>query len=136
MQIAILSAAAVLVGLVISRLFFPVKSSSAGVREKRRTGHTSGSPYHAVSIHPADAHCSPVETIKLKRFLSEEAPGLPLPGCNSENCHCRYVHHADRRTGTRDRRMGDPDAANESGFQGMRERRNAKGRRGSDLQYA
>ena len=33
------------------------------------------------------------------RYLSREAPILPLPTCNSKGCACRYLHHDDRRSG-------------------------------------
>jgi hypothetical protein len=64
----------------------------------------AASAYHAVSIKLADYPCSAAEEIAGKRFLSGEAPKLPLPGCTDpSSCSCRFVHHKDRRTG-RDRR--------------------------------
>ena len=74
-------------------------------------------PYHSVAIryHENDA-CPVVKQFKIKlhlsdktplfletqRFLSSEAPLLPLAGCTVESCRCRYVHYEDRRE--RDRR--------------------------------
>ena len=40
--------------------------------------------------------------LETQRFLSSEAPLLPLVGCTETSCQCRYVHYADRRD--RDRR--------------------------------
>lgn len=40
--------------------------------------------------------------LETQRFLSSEAPLLPLAGCTETSCQCRYVHYADRRD--RDRR--------------------------------
>jgi hypothetical protein len=59
------------------------------------------SRYHSVSIgyylyHYGNA-CEAVEKLEGKRFLSKEAPRLPLPGCGAEHCRCRYVHFKDRR---------------------------------------
>jgi|GEM_PF-490232 hypothetical protein len=62
------------------------------------------SAYHAVSIKLADFPCNAAQEIAGKRYLSGEAPKLPLPGCtNASSCSCRFVHHKDRRTG-KDRR--------------------------------
>ena len=35
--------------------------------------------------------------LETRRFLSSEAPLLPLTGCTETSCQCRYVHYADRR---------------------------------------
>ena len=40
--------------------------------------------------------------LETQRFLSNEAPLLPLLGCMCTYCQCRYVHYDDRRE--RDRR--------------------------------
>jgi len=54
--------------------------------------------YRAVSIGPKGQGCSAVEEISGKRFLSNDAPLLPLPECdNRDNCDCRYTHWDDRR---------------------------------------
>jgi hypothetical protein len=36
-----------------------------------------------------------------QRFLSREAPRLPLRDCDRPDCSCRYEHHEDRRRGPR-----------------------------------
>lgn len=41
--------------------------------------------------------------LETRRFLSSEAPLLPLAGCTEKACQCRYVHYADCRD--RDRRL-------------------------------
>lgn len=63
-----------------------------------------GSPYHAVSIECETGTCNAVQQIEGNRFLSSEAPLLPLPDCASEPCNCKYVHHEDRRGVKKDRR--------------------------------
>ena len=79
-----------------------LKKSSSPERRDRRT-ELPKSPYHAVSIRfPADA-CLAAKQTAGHRFLASEAPKLPLPACNSENCTCYFVHHKDRRSG-KDRR--------------------------------
>lgn len=53
--------------------------------------------WHAVSIVPRGQACEAALTCRGKRFLSTEAPRLPLEGCNAAQCECRYRHYADRR---------------------------------------
>jgi hypothetical protein len=61
------------------------------------------------------------------RFLSSEAPMLPLDRCTQSTCQCRYVHHDDRRS-QRDRRVQFPNPhAVRNG-----ERRQGTGRRITD----
>jgi len=62
--------------------------------------------------------CEKVLELHGKRFLSAEAPVLPLPGCE-QYCKCKFKHHNDRRQD--DRR----DAFSSSGihFSGEKNRR-------------
>jgi hypothetical protein len=66
-----------------------------------------------------------------RRFLSHEAPRLPLPECSAGTaCPCGYKHYADRR--------GPPRRAEElTGIRrqtpGSPERRHDHGRRSSDF---
>ena len=59
------------------------------------------SPHHAVSIVPGRHACPEAHALRERRFLSREAPALPLAGCAAGQCGCRYEHHADRRKGGR-----------------------------------
>ncbi len=53
-------------------------------------------PYHCVEIKaPYDA-CEEMLKLHGRRFLSAEAPILPLPSCN-QPCACKFKHHNDRR---------------------------------------
>ena len=68
--------------------------------------HRVTNPYHAVSIK-AGPNCEKTELqYSQRRYLSSEAPPLPLPTCSAKGCSCRYVHHDDRRSGE-DRRIRD-----------------------------
>lgn len=69
----------------------------------RKPRPAPGNPnkYHAVSIVRSLEACAPSVHLSGKRFLSSEAPALPLPGCAVRSCRCRYVHHADRRADDR-----------------------------------
>ena len=52
---------------------------------------------HAVSVVPDLMGCAAVREIENRRFLSAEAPPLPLAGCDVQQCSCHYRHHVDRR---------------------------------------
>jgi hypothetical protein len=89
------------------------------------------SAYHAVSIVPGRNACTAACALRDRRFLSNEAPVLPLPGCNASPCVCRYEHHDDRRKGLR--RARDL-AVSVDGYDGPDKRDCTKrGRRKSDL---
>ena len=57
--------------------------------------------YHAVTIAVGPRSCAGAKSLQERRFLSREAPKLPLANCDLLNCECRYIHHADRRRGPR-----------------------------------
>ena len=58
--------------------------------------------WHAVSVKPGEGACSAAVSGKNRRWLSREAPLLPLPGCTRpDTCKCTYNHHDDRRAGSR-----------------------------------
>lgn len=63
----------------------------------------AANPYHAVSILPGLDSCSASHRFAGQRFLSRQAPKLPLPTCDAAHCTCRFKHHKDRRAGPRRR---------------------------------
>jgi hypothetical protein len=87
-------------------------------------------PWHAVSIVPRGGACEQSIALREKRFLSKEAPPIPLSDCpRKQSCTCVYKHYADRRAGPRRMeeerdgvRMGRPQV----------ERRGGRGRRRED----
>lgn len=83
--------------------------------------------FHAVSIKPGRTSCEAVNAVEDVRFLSNEAPQLPLPDCTNPDCRCTYQHYDDRRTGPRrDADVGLPGEAP------AQERRKQRGRRSTD----
>jgi hypothetical protein len=65
--------------------------------------------WHAVSVKPCPGACAAAAAGRHERWLSREAPQLPLPGCTRPDaCQCTYQHHEDRRAGGR--RAEDTDA--------------------------
>jgi hypothetical protein len=90
-------------------------------------------PYHAVSIIPGDNACDAVKDCVGVRFLSKEAPRLPVPGCGRNDCTCHYAHHDDRRALVR--RIADGRNASPGGvaYKGPERRLlSSAGRRGRD----
>jgi len=92
--------------------------------------HQQENPYHAVSIEFGSNACSVVQTIKDKYFLTNEAPLIPLQGCGSTGCHCKYKHHDDRRHTIRRPQTLSSSIAYEA--TGKIDRRVKKGRRSTD----
>jgi len=57
--------------------------------------------FHAVTIQAGRHCCQEARALQGHRFLSREAPSLPLRNCSSDNCQCLYQHFDDRRAGPR-----------------------------------
>lgn len=58
--------------------------------------------YAGVEIIPQKgACCSEVRAIAGQRFLTNEAPLMPLPNCDMAQCNCRYRQVPERRTDIR-----------------------------------
>lgn len=61
-----------------------------------------GNPWYAVAVKAGRRSCQACVQLGERRFLSKEAPRLPLEGCTQPGgCECVYVHFSDRRTGAR-----------------------------------
>src|SRR6516225_9029621 len=55
-------------------------------------------PWHAIAIVAGPRACTEAAKLGGQRFLSDEAPRLPLPMCLSHwRCQCTYKHFTDRR---------------------------------------
>lgn len=92
-------------GLLVAWFFYRQGLDKPKARETRRIsgGSRGGASFHSVSIKPGAYACSAANEMAGERFLATEAPEIPLPGCQSSNCECHFVHHTDRRAG-KDRR--------------------------------
>lgn len=129
MQLAVLIGAMMLGLIVLFRLSLFRVSSLNNRRRDRRRGFGASQPFNAVSIEPLQGSCAAANSIKSQRFLSEGIPSLPLAKCDVTQCQCRYMHHIDRRSGARDRRLGPVEESDESEFWSLRNRRSFLGRR-------
>jgi hypothetical protein len=89
------------------------------------------SRWHAVSVICKSGSCEAARALKGQRFLSAEAPRLPLPQCTSAaDCPCVYRKHADRRAGPR--REEEKIGLHRPPASGDQERRRRRGRRSTD----
>jgi hypothetical protein len=91
--------------------------------------HVISNPWHAVSIVLHTGACAKARSMSRARFLSLDAPTLPLEGCTSKACTCRYLHHQDRR---RILRRASDVVSRRMSWSGQ-ERRNTLGRRSTDM---
>ncbi len=97
--------------LTIGVLFLLLPRFSSGNRSqgktktvKRSASPAQRNPYQAVSVMSSRVACTAVGRIKDQRFLTADAPLLPLPDCSVKECNCKYAHHPDRRDKSNDRR--------------------------------
>ena len=85
--------------------------------------------WHAVSVAFRDGACEQAQQLAGKRFLSAQAPALPLKDCpKGGRCRCVYKHHEDRREGPR--RMSEQNGLPTA--QPRVNRRAGRGRRSTD----
>lgn len=86
-----------------------VSQQSIGQQRTRRN------KYHCVEVRSGAGACNAVKQLASIRFLSDQAPMLPLTGCTAEKCTCAYIHHDDRREDDRRnpyrRGFGEPSAS-------------------------
>jgi hypothetical protein len=89
-------------------------------------------PWHAVSVDSSNAACLVCWAMKHKRFLSSEAPIIPIKGCTTpEICCSVYRHFDDRREGPR-RTTEELYAAIPGSDAADKDRRRKRGRRSTD----
>ena len=110
-------------------LFRSRSKVEAKVRGNTVRHHVVSNPFHAVSVQSPQNSCAAARQLAGQRYLSTEAPRLPLQNCTAATCTCRYAHHDDRRAGPR--RASDSVRTQNPFFRGD-ERRRAGGRRITD----
>ena len=96
-----------------------------------RADRTPVSPFHAVEIRCSKNACQAAHDTHGERYVSAEAPRLPLVQCDRpDRCQCRYQHYEDRRGASR--RDSESDSRTHSDVERI-EQRKAKGRRADDV---
>ncbi|MEM7220569.1 MAG: hypothetical protein AAF515_19565 [Pseudomonadota bacterium] len=82
-------------------LFRRKKKNPADLGDRRRAAKKGGVKklFHGVAVRPrGDVACEAVKAVDSARYLSDEAPLLPLPDCsNPQSCRCIYEHFDERR---------------------------------------
>jgi hypothetical protein len=63
----------------------------------RRNAHNTQNSFHCVEVFTGVHGCEAAQLLVNSRFLSDEAPRLPVSGCTAIKCTCSYIHHEDRR---------------------------------------
>jgi hypothetical protein len=93
-------------------------------------------PWHAVGISTGVSCCQASVALRQTRFLSSQAPTLPLQGCTEpKSCVCKYRHFSDRRSGPRratETEMFQNALSRHAMASRSQERRALRGRRATD----
>ena len=111
------TALALLAGAVLAALaiFFKQHANTGNGKNRDRPGKTisdrrrkagigARNPYAARSIIPGSNPCEAAQRVAGKKYLVNEAPKVPLQGCDPAQCHCKVMEHKDRRESNEDRR--------------------------------
>lgn len=85
-------------GIVSPWLYWKFLRKPAAARRQVQAGPQEN-PYQAIEVRAGLMACEAASAMAGQRILSDRAPELPLPDCDQKNCHCRYVHLDDRRSG-------------------------------------
>jgi hypothetical protein len=120
-------------GMVLGRKLFGSRKPETADAAATGTRIRITNPWHAVSVECGRQGCPSAQRVVGQRFLSGQAPKLPLVSCaNPMGCRCVYKHHDDRRAGPR-RLLDDARSTLRSSAAYLgEERRNARGRRSTD----
>ncbi len=119
--------------LLVGWLFIRRRQSKKTVKVKpRRRTPSSKTSYHAVSIKFESRACMAAKTMEGERFLSSEAPRLPLPDCDVTDCQCHFAHHQDRRVNKDRRNVFNASGHSDTTGKHERERRGIRDRRHDD----
>jgi hypothetical protein len=86
----------------------------------------AGGPFGGVQIRTRANACRAAQLLGRQRFLTKDAPALPLPECTAERCSCTFSKLSDRRT---DGRRLDHGGLSASLFQATTRRKKRDRRR-------
>jgi hypothetical protein len=106
-----------------------MKSQRSGNAGRLEAGRVP-KQWHAVAIVAKSSSCEAARAARGTRYLSAEAPRLPLAECSKPDaCPCAYKHYADRRA---ESRRADDGGAPTRGTSTTPERRMQPDRRKTD----
>ncbi|MFA9419253.1 MAG: hypothetical protein ACERLB_03815 [Gammaproteobacteria bacterium] len=116
-----------IVVVVIWLLLKRFKANSSSTHKSASVTSKRKKEFGAVSIKTGPRACSAAKYLRGKRFISSQAPALPLSKCDISDCKCKYQYYTDRRSED-DRRY--PSAIMQSIFTDKNKREKSKvGRR-------
>jgi len=78
------------------RTKLPLKSGNKASNTK-----STYSKHRCVAIETGLIPCKAIRSYVGKRILMHEAPILPVQGCDTKKCECKFTRYDDRRTGPR-----------------------------------
>jgi len=88
-----------LIPIAVVLIWFYLKRAKARSSSSRKTASSTSNreeKFRAVSIQTGPRACTAAKYLKDKKFLSAQAPELPLSRCDISDCKCKYVYHKDR----------------------------------------
>lgn len=94
---------AALLVLTVAWLVVRIRRNKAQELAEKNPHLNNTGAFHAVAIKYSESACAAAKEMTGRRFLSKDAPRLPLPECDMAECRCSFAHYDDRRTG-RERR--------------------------------
>lgn len=78
------------------------KSARKAIKKSRPHLKTVTQLFHGIEVIACADACEAARNIAGHRYLSDEAPRLPMEACtNPLGCKCVYRHYRDRRTDVR-----------------------------------
>jgi hypothetical protein len=96
--IAMFATAAAAAYWFISQRRPPSATRAPQTRTAQPASAKAGGRFGGVEIRTRSSACRAAHALVGKRFLSKNAPTLPLPNCAAEQCSCTFSKLADRRT--------------------------------------
>jgi hypothetical protein len=105
----------------------PARAKAPAKKNRRRN-------FKGAAINPCDDACPAAKALASRRYLVEEAPRLPLEGCDRiATCECKYHNYPDRRHDDERRNVyGSLSTVGEIGMK-ARNKRSGMDRRSSSL---
>lgn len=73
-------------------------SGRAGAQKRAARESKAAAAFSAVEIRPRSGACDAARALEGRRYLSKDAPALPLANCTAARCRCRFSKLSDRRT--------------------------------------
>jgi len=81
--------------------WFVFRRPAATQRRAPEQAKPAGGRFGAVEIRIRSGACQAARSLEGQRFLSKEAPTLPLPACTAAQCTCKFAKWSDRRSESR-----------------------------------